>query len=401
MNKFREIYQRVYMFCFYKFAGLLRWREPELLEGDKPLELIPFKIKELNLNKCLVVLDPVIEQLGLSTSLTNSLIKNDIEYVVFNKIEPNPKIRDIELGVKLYQESFCDSIIAFGGGSTMDTAKAIGARIARPNKSITQMGGLLKVGKNIPTLFAIPTTAGTGSETTIAAVVTDEVTHHKYAINDLHLIPKYAVLDPTLTVGLPKSITAFTGMDALTHAVEGYISKSVPKKYRLLAEEAIIKIFNNIIKVYDDGSNIEARKEMLEASYKAGVVFTRVGLTYVHPIAHTLGGLYNVPHGLANAVILPICLREYGKSVYDKLAHLADITNLTNNNMTKEEKVNAFIEKIEELNNYMGITRKFDIKEEDIETMIKWAEKEANGAYYPPVILYEKDIEKIIREIMN
>ena len=238
------------MFCFYKFAGLLRWREPELLEGDKPLELIPFKIKELNLNKCLVVLDPVIEQLGLSTSLTNSLIKNDIEYVIFNKIEPNPKIRDIELGVKLYQESFCDSIIAFGGGSTMDTAKAIGARIARPNKSITQMGGLLKVGKNIPTLFAIPTTAGTGSETTIASVVTDEVTHHKYAINDLHLIPKYAVLDPTLTVGLPKSITAFTGMDALTHAVEGYISKSVPKKYRLLAEEAIIKIFNNIIQIH-------------------------------------------------------------------------------------------------------------------------------------------------------
>ena len=401
MNKFREIYQRVYMFVFYNFARLLKWREPVILSGDNPLEMISLKVKELNLSNCFVVLDPVIEQLGLSKGLTNSFIKNNIEYVVFNKVEPNPKIKDIEIGVKIYQESFCDSIIALGGGSTMDTAKAIGARIARPDKSIEKMGGLLKVGRKIPTLFAIPTTAGTGSETTIAAVVTDEVTHHKYAINDLHLIPSYAVLDPSLTLGLPKTITAFTGMDALTHAVEGYISKSVPKKYKELAEDAIVKIFNNITKAYDDGSNYEARKEMLEASYKAGVVFTRVGLTYVHPIAHTLGGLYNVPHGLANAVILPICLKAYGKTVYKKLARLADITNIIDKEASIEDKANAFIRKIEELNDYMDITRKFDIKEEDISVMIEWAEIEANNAYYPPVILYEKDIEKIIREIMN
>lgn len=401
MNKFREIYQRIYMFCFYKFASLLKWREPEILSGDKPLELIPEKIKELNLNKCLIVLDPGVEKLGLSEGLINAFLKNDLEYVIFNQIEPNPKIRDIELGVKMYAESFCDSIVAMGGGSAMDTAKAIGARVARPNKTIEKMGGLLKVGKNIPVLFAIPTTAGTGSETTIASVVTDENTHHKYAINDLHLIPKYAVLDPTLTLGLPKSLTAYTGMDALTHAVEGYISMDVPKKYRTLAEEAIASIIENIKEAYDNGGNLDARREMLFASYKAGVVFTRVGLTYVHPIAHTLGGLYNVPHGLANAVLLPICLKKYGSKVYKKLAHLADITNISSEDMNEEEKANAFINKIEELNNYMGITRKFDIKEEDIDTMIKWAEKEANNAYYPPVILYEKDIEEIIREVMN
>ena len=189
-------------------------------------------------------------------------------------------------------------------------------------------------------------------------------------------------------------------MDALTHAVEGYISRDVPKKYRELAEEAIKDIMENMLEVYDNPTNEQARYKMLHASYKAGVVFTRVGLTYVHPIAHTLGGLYNVPHGLANAVILPVCLKYYNsKKVTSKLAHLSDICGISNDSMSLEEKKNAFILKIEELNERMGITRKFEIKEEDIPQMVKWIIHEADSAYNPPVYLYEKDIINLINNI--
>ena len=188
-------------------------------------------------------------------------------------------------------------------------------------------------------------------------------------------------------------------MDALTHAVEGYISRDVPKKYKTLAEEAIKSIIDNMLEVYNNPTNIDARREMLYASFKAGVVFTRVGLTYVHPIAHTLGGLYQVPHGLANAVILPECLEYYGKKIYKKLAHLSDICGLSNDGMTLEEKAEAFILKIRDLNDKMSITRKFEIKEEDIDTMVKWALHEANTAYNPPVFLDDKDIRILIDKI--
>lgn len=407
MNVLRVVWQRVFMFLFYKATYLMNWRIPELIEGNDSVKLIPNKIKELGMDNCFLVIDPGLIKLGLDKGLIDAFKESNLKYTTFSKIEPNPKICDIEEGVKEYIKSGSSCIVTLGGGSAMDTAKAIGARIARPKKSIEQLGGLLKVGKKIPPLFAIPTTAGTGSETTIASVVTNEITHHKYAINDLHLIPLYAVLDPMLTVGLPKSITSSTGMDALTHAVEGYLSCDVPKKYRILAEEAVEAIIKNIEVVYNDGSNIEARREMLYASFKAGAVFTRVGLTYVHPIAHTFGGLYSVPHGLANAITLPYCLKKYGKKVYKKLSRLSDIAHLSSDGMSEEEKAKAFIEKIEKLNKQMELNKTFDerykplIKDEDIPQMIKWAQKEANAAYYPPVILSNKDLEEIIKEIKS
>jgi len=408
MNIIRKIWQRVYMFIFYKAAALLPWRQPELIKGNGAMLEIPKKIKEIGLDNCFLVLDPGLVKLGLTDPLVEEFKKTGLQYQIFTKLEPNPKICDIEEGVKLYNSSNSKCICVIGGGSAMDTAKAIGARVVNPKKSIEKMGGLFKVGKTIPTLFAIPTTAGTGSETTIASVVTNEVTHHKYAINDLHLIPKYAVLDPKITAGLPKSITSSTGMDALTHAVEGYLSGDVPKKYRLLAEEAVKLIFDNILEAYNNGSNLEARENMLHASFNAGVVFTRVGLTYVHPLAHALGGLYGIPHGLANATILPICLKYYGKSVYKKLARLADITSITNDKMTTMEKAEAFISKIDEFNSKMNIIEDFKAKisdkkitDDDINLMTNWAYKEANGAYYPPVLLGKDEIKMLFNKIIS
>lgn len=389
---------RIFQFSLYTLTYLMPFKEPKLIEG---LDLLPKKIKELNLKKPLLVIDPYFKTTPFFEKIEEGIKKEGLDISVYSEIKPNPSISQIENGLKVYLENNCDSLIAFGGGSTMDTAKAIGARVARPKKSIQKLGGLLKVGKKIPILFAIPTTAGSGSETTIAAVVTDENNGHKYAINDLHLIPEYAVLDPELTVSLSKDTTAFTGMDALTHAVEGYLSKGCPKKHKRLAEEAVRSIIKYLPIAYEHGDNIEARREMLHASYKAGVVFTRAGLTYVHPIAHTLGGLYGVTHGLANAVILPECLKYYGKSVYKKLWNLARISGLQLEEGTYEEGARIFIDRIRKMNDLFSITRKFDIENEDIKRMVKWASHEANSAYYPPKYLTNKDIENIINIIKN
>ena len=232
----------------------------------------------------------------------------------------------------MYLDNDCQAIIGFGGGSSMDCAKATAARIAKPHQSLAQMKGILKVHKKLPLLIAIPTTAGTGSETTLAAVITDAKTRHKYAINDFPLIPRYAVLDPKVTLSLPPFITATTGMDALTHAVEAYIGNSTTPGTRKNALDAVRLIFENLDTAYTDGQNIEARRNMLRASYFAGCAFTKSYVGYVHAVAHSLGGKYNVPHGLANAVILPMVLETYGDSITHKLRNLAVAAGLCDKN---------------------------------------------------------------------
>ena len=237
----------------------------------------------------------------------------------------------------------------------MDCAKAAAARVAKPKQSVRKMRGYLKIHKKLPPLFAVPTTAGTGSETTLAAVVSDPLTHEKNAICDPCLRPKYAVLDPKLTIGLPKHITSTTGMDALTHAVEAYIGKSNVKSTREFAIQAIKLIHENLELAYRDGKNIKARENMLMASYLAGNAFTRAFVGYVHAIAHNLGGLYGTPHGLANAVVLPYVLKWYGKTIYSRLAELSDLINLTNKDESEETKANAFIDEIKRMNKAMDI----------------------------------------------
>ena len=245
----------------------------------------------------------------------------------------------------------------------------------------------------------MPTTAGTGSETTVAAVVTDPETHEKNAINDICLRPKFAVLDPELTVGLPPHITSTTGMDALTHAVEAYIGRSNTKQTREQAEKATKRIFDNIEEAYNNGKDYEARANMLKGSYWAGCAFTRAYVGYVHAIAHNLGGLYGTPHGLANAVILPYVLEWYGDCIYPQLAKLADIVGITGS--SEAEKAQAFIAAIKKLNADMNIPTTFDfIKEEDLPTLIHRALKEGNPGYPVPRIMDYNDMEGVIRRFM-
>lgn len=395
MNIFKKIYCRIFQKGFYVVMPFMPWRKPSLLIGEDSLLKLPALIKSLNIKSVLIVTDKGLMNLGLVNPLIEELTNEGLNFVVYDEVVPNPTISNIEKGAKIYRDNHCEAIIAFGGGSPMDCAKGIGARIARPNKPISKMKGVLKICKKLPPLFAIPTTAGTGSETTLAAVITNDETHEKYPINDFNLIPNYAVLDPTLTEKLPKHITSTTGMDALTHAVEAFIGSSNTKETKQMALDAIELIFNNIKTVYDDGTNLEARKNMQIASFKAGVAFTRAYVGYVHAVAHTLGGAYNVPHGLANAVILPYVLEVFGKSAHKKLAKLADHVHLTDINESNEVKAKAFIKAIKDLNEYMNIPTKLDIKEEDIPLLAKRADKEGNPLYPVPKLMNAKELEQI------
>ena len=232
-------------------------------------------------------------------------------------------------------------------------------------------------------------------------MVTDPETHEKNAICDMHLRPKYAVLDPVLTLGLPPHITSTTGMDALSHAVEAYIGKSNVKSTIKYAEDATKLIHENLEKAYNNGKDMEARNNMLVASFLAGSAFTRAFVGYVHAIAHNLGGMYGTPHGLANAVILPYVLEWYGPAAYKKLAKLADLIKISKEEMSIEEKGKAFIDEIRRMNKAMNIPEKIDfIKEEDIPLLVSRALKEGNPGYPVPKIMNKKDCEKVIRSLM-
>ena len=396
----KKCWYRTYQKVLKLAMCFMDWKEPELLEGEGAVLRLPSFIKDKGINKVLVVTDKGLMNLRVLDPLFDELKQKEVDYVVFDGVQPNPTIPSIEECKDIYINNNCEGIIAFGGGSPMDCAKAAAARVVKPRQSIRKMRGYLKVHKKLPPFFAVPTTAGTGSETTLAAVVTDPETHEKNAICDTCLRPKYAVLDPVLTLGLPPHITSTTGMDALTHAVESYIGKSNVKSTIRYAEEATKLIHANLEKTYTNGKDMEARNNMLKGSYLAGNAFTRAFVGYVHAIAHNLGGMYNTPHGLANAVILPYVLEWYGDCIYPKLAKLADIIGITNNDMSIEEKGKAFIAEIRRMNKAMNIPEKFDfIKEEDIPTLVSRALKEGNPGYPVPRIMDASECEKVIRSL--
>ena len=397
----KKCWYRIYQKVLKLAMCFMDWSEPKLFEGEGAVLQLPKYIKDKNINKVLVVTDQGLMNLHLLDPLFEELKAQGIEYFLYDGVKPNPTIPNIEECTDIYINNGCQGIIAFGGGSPMDCAKGAAARVVKPKKSVRKMRGYLKVGKKLPPFFAVPTTAGTGSETTLAAVVTDPTTHEKNAICDPVLRPKFAVLDAALTVGLPPHITSTTGMDALTHAVEAYIGKSNVKSTIKYAEDATKLIHENLEKAYNNGKDMEARSNMLKASYYAGAAFTRAFVGYVHAIAHNLGGMYNTPHGLANAVILPYVLEWYGDSVYKRLAKLADLIKITKPEMSIEEKGKAFIAEIRRMNKAMNIPEKFDfIKEEDIPTLVQRALKEGNPGYPVPKIMNAKDCEQVIRSIM-
>ncbi len=397
MNIFKKTYCRTFQSAFRIALPLLPYREPGILKScsELPSLLISHKIKRI-----LIVTDNSIVKHGLLNGITSALCMSDINYSVYDGTFPNPTNQNVNSAVDLYNQNRCQAIIAVGGGSSIDCAKAVGALIARPGKQLNDLKGLLRIHKKTPLLIAVPTTAGTGSENTLAAVITDPVLKHKYVLNDFVLIPDYAVLDASLTLTLPPSLTATTGMDALTHAVEAYIGRSTTAETRAMALSASKLIFENIKTAHSDGSNLIARENMLLASYQAGFAFSRSYVGYVHAIAHSLGGQYNTPHGLANAIILPTVLECYGESVYKKLYEIACYTGVCEKNDSHKTGAEKFISAIRRMNEEMNIPSSISyINPLDIETMAKHADKEANPLYPVPKLFSRRELEDIYLKI--
>ena len=404
-----KVYYRIYQFVMGMGMNFMPWIEPEVIDGADSIKKLPAVIKNKGYSRVLVVTDSVLMSLHLLDSLFEALDAAGVKYALYDQVQPNPTFDNIEAALKIYYANNCQAIIAFGGGSPMDCAKGVGARVARPSRSVNQMRGLfrvmlpsLKMGSILPpTTFAVPTTAGTGSETTIAAVVSNPQTHEKSPITDPVIRPRYAVLDPKLTIGLPPHITATTGMDALTHAVESYIGKFYNNTDTTVkAMLAVEMIFNNIEKAYKDGKDLEARGQMLRAAYYAGYTFTRGGVGYVHGIGHNLGGMYNVPHGLAMSVIMPYVLEWYGAAAHKPLADLAELIGVSKPGMSNAAKARAFIEAVKALNQRMNIPSKFDcIKDADIPLIAKRALLECNPTYPVPKIMNHQDCMSVIRSL--
>ena len=399
MNPLKKAYCRTFQTIFKIALPFLPYRKPKIVGSVKT---VPDFIRKKKCDNVLVITDAGIMSLGLTKRLERALTDNKIAFSIYDKTVANPTTTNVAEALEMYEANDCNAIIGFGGGSSMDCAKAVGARIAKPNQPLSKMKGILKVHKKLPLLIAIPTTAGTGSETTLAAVITDAQTRHKYAINDFPLIPRYAVLDPKVTLSLPPFITATTGMDALTHAVEAYIGNSTTYGTRKDALLAVKLIFENIDTVYHDGSNVDARKNMLHASFYAGCAFTKSYVGYVHAVAHSLGGEYNVPHGLANTIILPFVLEAYGASIHKKLHQLAIAAGIADKEMPHDKAAQRFIQAIKDMKTRFHIgDRVKEIKEEDIPKLAHYADKEANPLYPVPVLMDAHELEAFYYMLME
>ena len=390
MNPIKAIYCRTVQAVLRAALPVLPYREPEVFHSCGELSTV---FQKENIRRVLIVTDVGIVRSGIAAQLEAVLDEDDISYAVYDQTRPNPTVVNVEQALSLYRRYRCQALIAIGGGSSMDCAKAVGARLARPGTPLGKLKGTLRILRPLPTLIAIPTTAGTGSETTLAAVITDTQAQHKYVMNDFVLIPKYAVLDARLTLSLPPHLTATTGMDALTHAVEAYIGRSTTRQTRQEALEATRLVFANVERAYRNGKDYEARSNMLTAAYRAGIAFSRSYVGYVHAVAHSLGGQYNIPHGLANAVLLPYVLERYGSCIHRKLHDLAIAAGVADAQESDAGAAAKFIRAIRLLNARMGIPETLEgIRPEDIPVMAAHAEKEANPLYPVPRLMTREEL---------
>ena len=395
---------------------------PKVVRGAGKVSQMGELCSKLNITNALIVSDPTLVEMGIVSKCTAGLNKANIDFSLFDQVVPNCPEKLILMGYNLYQRKKCNGIIAIGGGSSMDCAKVIGSKIANPDKSIESFVGSFNVsGRDekrmamFPPLIAVPTTAGTGSETTIVAVVHFEKSGLKEVITDSVLVPKFAVLDADLTLTLPKHVTATTGMDALTHAVESYLSTWANERTKEYSLKAVKQIGQSLMTCYRYPNNTEARSMMLQASFDAGVAFTNTSVGYVHAIAHTLGAFFGVPHGAANAMILPLVLDFYLVKCLDKFCDLAVAlgiaTSVPGDVSEKKGLAQMFVQKIRDMNMAMEIQKEVkEMRVGDVDRVVTRAMIEAHGkgntfnpfdAGYPvPTYLTRTHLTKIVNSIV-
>lgn len=371
-----------------KFAmNFLPWREPIRYKGVGMLRMTSVELKSHSIQHVLIVTDDGVKNSGIVERVTTLLDESNISFEIFADVKPNPDEAVIEEISKVYINSGAKGFIGIGGGSVIDATKVASVIVNQTDKKPRDFEGMLKIRKKSAYTLMIPTTAGTGSEVTLAAVISNPDERKKYRIMDPKLIPNATILSPEVVESLPAKLTAETGMDALTHAVEAYINRSQTKQTEKDALQAVNLIHQNLEKSYDEPHDLGARLSMLEASYFAGRAFTRAYVGNIHAISHALTAFYDAPHGQTNATVMPIVLRMYGDVVYQRLAELADQIELIDISSSDEEKALAFIEWIEGLNGKFKISKTVpEIDMADMEELITHAYKEANPLYPVPVI---------------
>lgn len=347
--------------------------------GRGSRKILSQEIKARGYTKVFIVTDKALVEAGVTSKVVEILEKSSIDYMIYDEVKPNPTIKNVQNGIEKCKKFGTDVIVAVGGGSAIDTAKAISIVMTNPEFSdIVSLNGVANTkNKGLP-LIAMPTTAGTAAEVTINYVITDEDKEIKMVCIDPHDIPIIAIVDSELMETMPKSLAAATGMDALTHAVEGYITKGAWEMSDMFHLKAIELIFKYLPDAVNNKSK-EAIEKMGLAQYIAGMGFSNVGLGIVHSMAHQLGAVYDTPHGLANAILLPYVMRYNGALCSDRFADILRVLGISTENMTKNEIIATFINKIKELSASVGITQKLSdvgVRKEDIPMLAKKAMKD-------------------------
>ncbi len=403
-NRLGDLTRTVGLPVVKKAAGLatrlLPIPQPTLLVGPGASARLGQAIGAFGHRKILVVSDGVVAGLGLMKSFLDALQAGGTAVLVYDEITPDAPIPLIEKGIDLYRRKGCDAIVAFGGGSVMDAAKTIGLAAAN-NKHPRKLVGYFKGLHAPPPLYAVPTTAGTGSEVTVAAVISDPAHERKLVIADTRIVPQMAALDPLLMAGLPPAVTAATGMDALTHALEAYLGDWSTEFTDRMALAAVAMIFENLPRAYDRGDDLVAREQMALASTYAGMAFTRANVGNVHAIAHQLGGKYHTPHGLANAIMLPHVLRFSASATVGRLATLALRANVGRTGDSREELARKFLDSVDSLSRTVGIPRTLEaLRQADIPALAKAACREADANYPVPRVMLQADCEALLRNVL-
>ncbi len=381
-------------------TGLLPIPQPMLLVGPGSSRRLGEAICGFGHRKVLIVTDRVVAAMGLPDALIAALTEGGTAHVVFDAITPDAPVPLIERGIAFYRKHRCDAVVAFGGGSPMDAAKTIALAVAN-NKPPLKLVGYFRGLKSPAPIYAVPTTAGTGSEVTVAAVISDPKTNRKLVIADTRLVPAIAALDPALMTRLPRHVTAATGMDALTHAVEAFIGHWSTAYTDRMALAAVGMIYANLPVAFKTGRNLVAREQMALAATYAGLAFTRANVGYVHAIAHQLGGRYHTPHGLANAIMLAPVLKFLSPSITKKLAVLAVRAGAGRAGEKPAVLAKKFVASVEAINRKLGIPAHLDaLREADIPELAKAACWEADTNYPVPRYMSPATCEGILRQVL-
>jgi alcohol dehydrogenase len=375
---------------------------PTLFVGPDSALRLCASIGQFGFRRVMIVTDAVLVKLQIVEPIRQALAEQGIDVAVHDAITPDPTFPVLEAGHAAVRAHGSDAILAVGGGSVIDAAKVIGA-MAVTGKSPRKLIGMLKVTQPMMPLFAIPTTAGTGSEVTVAAVVTDPVKHEKFAVIDPKLVPSAAALDPLLMRGMPRHITAATGMDALTHAIEAYVNRWPHAETAFHCRAAVRMIFKYLPRACADGNDMEAREAMALASFYAGLAFTKAYVGYVHAFSHKIGGMYGVPHGLGNAITLPYVLEFLVKSP-EARKHLAELAVAIGAGQPGDDETilaQRLVDGVRELNNLVGIPARMEsLQRKDVPVIARAAMIEAHRDYPVPKNMRLVEAEALLARML-